>query len=196
VADGTAVTRERVLADLGPLAGAGVLGLPDASALPRFGPLDLGPRAARGIGEWPARAAGPAHTSLVSAVDGDGNEVAGVAMPDVTVPVATHTGFEPRHPDTGGAGQLLDYLGSTVPFAATEDERRRAGDPRPSLAARYGDRATYLDQVRAAAVGLVAERLLLAGDVELCVELAGTRWDLVTRAAPRAPQLDATPATS
>ena len=35
-------------------------------------------------------------------------------MPDVTVPVATHTGFNPRHPDTGGGTHLLEYLGSSL----------------------------------------------------------------------------------
>ncbi len=180
VADGTAVTRDQVLGDLAPLAAAGVLGLPDTEALPRLAPLDLGPRATQGVGDGPARVAGPPHTSLVSAIDADGNEVAGVAMPDVTVPVATHTGFEPRHPDTGAAGQILDYLGSTVPFAATEADRRRTGDPRPSLASRYADQASYLEQVRGAADALVAQRLLLAADVELCVALAAARWDLVT----------------
>jgi hypothetical protein len=178
VADGTALRREDVLAELSAVPG---MALPDAASLPRMRPLDLGPDATLGVGSPPARPAGEPFVALVSAVDQDGNERAGVRMPDVTVPVGTHTGFDPRHPDTGGAGQLLDYLGSTVPFAATEDERVARGDPRPSVAARYADRADYLDQVRAAARVLVADRLLLEEDVELCADLAAARYDLVCR---------------
>lgn len=89
----------------------------------------------------------------------------GIAMPDVTVPVGMHTGFNPRHVDAGGAGQLLEYVGSTVFFPAADIERR------------YGDRGAYLDLVRQAAEQLVRERYLLAEDVDLCVAIAGERYD-------------------
>ena len=62
---------------------------------------------------------GPAYGSLVSAVDDDGNEVAGIALPEVRVPLATHTGWNLRHPDIGGAEQLLVFAGGTLPFART-----------------------------------------------------------------------------
>lgn len=102
-------------------------------------------------------------------------------MPDVAVPVATHTGFDPRAEGTGGPGQLLDYLGSTAPFPLDEADRARSGDPRPSLEPHYASREAYLGALRAAAEALVAERYLLAEDVGLCVDLAAARWDLVTR---------------
>jgi len=93
------------------------------------------------------------------------------------VPVGTHTGWVARHPETGGAGQLLDMQGATVPFAATAQEREASGDPRPSLAERYRDRDDYARQLRAAAEGLAAERYILEEDVELAVELALERYD-------------------
>ena len=40
-------------------------------------------------------------------------------------------------------------------------------------------REAYLAEVRAAAQRLVEARYLLAGDVELCVALAGERFDAV-----------------
>ena len=95
----------------------------------------------------------------------------------IAVPVATYTGWNPRAPETGGTGQINLMQGSTFPFAATKAERERTGDPRPSIEERYRDRDDYLARVRAAAEALVAQRYLLAEDVDLAVELAGERYD-------------------
>jgi hypothetical protein len=70
-------------------------------------------------------------------------------------------------------------MGVTLPLAPTESERARNGDPRPSLAERYRDREDYLAQARAAAQELVAEGFLLEEDLELAVDLAAQRYDLV-----------------
>ncbi|OGK96527.1 MAG: hypothetical protein A3D33_00580 [Candidatus Rokubacteria bacterium RIFCSPHIGHO2_02_FULL_73_26] len=113
----------------------------------------------------------------MSAVDGDGNEVAGIALPELAVPLATHTGFNLRHPDIGGAAQLLVFAGATLPFARTRAERAAAGDPRPSIEERYASREDYLARVRRAAEALVGERWLLEEDVELSVARAARMWD-------------------
>jgi hypothetical protein len=97
-------------------------------------------------------------------------------MPDVAVPLATYTGWNPRHPETGGAEQILPMQGTTLPFPLTAAERARTGDPRPSIAERYRDRADYLDQVRHAALSLVERRYLLSEDVPLAVEIAAERY--------------------
>jgi len=175
-ADGTAATRDDVLAALAPIPGAV---LPEPGELPVMRALDLGPEADAGVGRYPAVPFGEPYPTAVSAVDGDGNEVAGVAMPDVAVPLATHTGFNPRHPDMGAPGQLMEYFGSTIPFAATVAERAESGDPRASVEERYAGLDDYLAKVRAAAEALVPRRHLLAEDVELCVELARQRWALL-----------------
>jgi hypothetical protein len=120
---------------------------------------------------------GPALGSLVSAVDDDGNEVAGVAVPEVRVPLASHTGWNLRHPDIGGAEQLLVFAGATLPFARTRREREASADPRPSIGERYASRDVYLERVRRAALDLVGERYLLDEDVELSVTLAARMWD-------------------
>jgi len=174
--DGTAATREQVLARLAALPG---LTLPQPEQLPVLRALDLGPDADDGVGRWPARPFGAPYPCVVSAVDDDGNEVAGVRLPDVAVPIGTHCGFNPRHPDTGAPGQLLEYSGSTLPFARTRTERLERGDPRPSLEERYDGPEDYAERVRAAAGSLVAARHLLPDDVELCVRLARKRWSLI-----------------
>jgi Alpha/beta hydrolase domain len=124
---------------------------------------------------------GSPYGALVSAVDDDGNEVAGIALPEIRVPLAAYTGWNLRHPDIGGAEQLLYFAGATLPFAATRPQRARSGDPRPSIEERYASRAEYLERVRAAALDLVAERYLLEEDVELSVILAARTWDWLRR---------------
>ena len=153
--DGTAARRGEVLDTL---AGVPGFALPRADRLPSLAPMDLGEHAERGVPALPARFVGDPYPSPVSAVDADGNETGGIRMPDVSVPVATHAGFNPRHPEGGGDGQLLEYLGSTVPLARTAEERAAARDPRPSVAERYASRDAYLAEVRKEAERLVESR--------------------------------------
>ena len=174
--DATAAPREDVLSALATIPG---LELPRADRLPSLAPMDLGEHADDGIPELPAKFTGEPYPAWVSAIDACGNELGGLRMPDVAVPVATHTGFNPRHAESGGDGQLLEYLGSTIPLARTAAAREAASDPRPSIAERYASREAYLAEVRATAQQLVEARYLLAGDVELCVSLAGERYDAV-----------------
>lgn len=114
--------------------------------------------------DWarPVRSASP-YRVLVPAVDADGNERAGLLMPDIAVPTATHTGwnlFRAPFPE----GELCDRDGSLSPFAPDEASRHPS-DPRPSLQSRWGTHANYLSALTKAAGKLVAERLLLAEDV-------------------------------
>jgi Alpha/beta hydrolase domain len=109
------------------------------------------------------------YGTRVSSVDADGNEVAGIRLPPIAVPLGTYTGWnvyraQPR--------ELGDRDGSLIPFARTERERQSAGDPRPSLEKRYGSRDAYLAKVRAAAETLVAERLLLPADAAAYIKTA------------------------
>lgn len=109
------------------------------------------------------------YGARVSAVDADGNEIAGIRLPPIAVPLGTHTGWNVYRAQPC---ELCDRDGSFVPFARTREERARSGDPRPSLAERYGDRARYVARVEAAAAALVAERLLLPEDREAYVAAA------------------------
>jgi hypothetical protein len=122
--------------------------------------------------DWvdPPETAPPApYTTFVSAVDSDGNEVAGIRLPSIAAPLGTHTGWNvyKAQPD-----ELADRDGSFIAFARTKAEREAEGDPRPSLAERYGSRNGYVAQVKAAADALVAERLLLQDDANRLVAVA------------------------
>jgi len=119
---------------------------------------------------------GPTYGTRVSAVDDDGNERAGIPVPEVSVPLATHTGWNLRHPDVGGADQMLYFAGATLPFAKTRAEREKTGDPRPSIAERYRSRDDYLARVREAAKALVAEGYMLDEDVATSERFATRLW--------------------
>lgn len=69
------------------------------------------------------------------------------------------------------------FAGATIPFAATESQRRESGDPRPSIEERYASKDDYLGRVRAEANKLAARRYMLEEDIEFCVEQAEKFWD-------------------
>jgi hypothetical protein len=112
-----------------------------------------------------------AYQVLVPITDADGNDVAGIRVPDVSVPIATYTGWNLRK--TGfGEGDTCGASGSTLRFALTVADRMARKDPRLSLAERYTSSADYVSKVRAAAQVLVDQRLLLAEDVSVFVNAA------------------------
>jgi hypothetical protein len=118
------------------------------------------------------------YPNLVSSVDEDGNELAGICLPDISVPLATYTGWNVRHPDIGGPGQTLSLLGSTIPFPATQAERKASGDPRRSIEERYPSKEDYLRRVQQAAEALVEQGYLLAEDLPTAAAQASQRYDL------------------
>ncbi len=108
---------------------------------------------------------------LVPTTDSDGNDMAGVRVPDVSVPIATYTGWNLRK--AGFAeGDTCGSTGSTIPFAATAAARQANGDPRLSLAERYTSKADYVSKVQAAAKALVEQGFLLEEDVTIFVNAA------------------------
>jgi len=117
---------------------------------------------------------------LVPAVDADGNDRAGIRVPEVAVPLATYTGWNFRHESIGGVSQLVDLRGSAIAFASTAAERQASGDPRLSIEERYVTKARYLELVNQAADALVRDRYLLAGDRAHVVARADEAWEVAT----------------
>ncbi len=180
--DGTAVPPERV----GDVFKA-LPGVTFPTPLRRFSCLDFGPEA--GVPTHVPPLIGKPYALLVPAVDRDGNEVCGIRLPYQTVPLATLTGWNTRHADIGGAGQILStggasggtLVGSTIPFPPTREAREAAGDPRLSIAERYASKADYLERVKKAAEALIQARYLLPEDLEEVLGQAGQQYDLVCR---------------
>jgi Alpha/beta hydrolase domain len=109
---------------------------------------------------------------LVPAIDADGNEAAGLRLPEQAVPAATTTGWSLRSAEAGGAGELCYLDGYVLPFPGTAAAREAAKDSRASLAERYGDKERYLVKVREAALALQNGGYLLAEDVDRIVRRA------------------------
>jgi len=107
---------------------------------------------------------GPIYPSYVPTTDSDGNDIAGVRLPDVTVPLATYTGWALRSGVWANDG--CEAEGQYIPFARTEAERVAAGDPRPSVEARYPSFGEYKSSVMRAIDGLVKDRLMLCEDAD------------------------------
>ena len=173
LADSTAVAAETTRAVFATIPGAR---FPDH--LPRPLRLDFGSEVERGIVALPPKIGAP-YVTVVPAVDDDGNDRPGIRPSELRVPLATFTGWNPRHPDQGAPGDLMAMMGSTLPFARTAAERARAGDPRRAIDERYAGRDGYLARVRSDAQAMVAARHLLAEDVDAVVERAGALWDLL-----------------
>jgi hypothetical protein len=105
---------------------------------------------------------GPIYPAYVPKTDSDGNEIAGVRLPDVTVPLATYTGWALRSGVWANDG--CEASGQFIAFPRTEADRAATGDPRPSVAQRYPTFAGYHAKVRDALNDMVEERLLLCED--------------------------------
>jgi hypothetical protein len=178
VADGTLVQPESLR--------SAFASIPGAMLPPRLfktARLDYGGEMAFGIASRVPPAVGPGYPLLVPAVDADGNDLGGVRLPDLTVPIATHTGWNQRDPRIGAPELVGPTLaGATIPFARTEDERRASGDPRLSIEERYVSRDNYLRRVREAAQDLVHEGYLLEADIDTVLASSAERYDAIVGA--------------
>jgi alpha/beta hydrolase family protein len=136
--------------------------------------FNFGPRFDDGIMDVnPPEFSGPVYPSYVSKVDADGNEVAGIRLPDVAAPIATTTGWGLRAAAFGGGPwDGCEASGQWIPFRTTKAERVAAGDPRPSLEERYQDHDGYVKAVAKEARKLEARRLLLPADVQRYIDQA------------------------
>jgi hypothetical protein len=144
--------------------------------------MDFGPEPDRGVLSYPPAENG-AYPTLVSAMDEDRNEVAGIRLPDIAVPLATYTGWNARHESMGSGGLMTSgspLFGATLVLPRTKAAREASGDPRRAVEERYASKDDYLAQVRAAAEDLVAQRYMLEEDVDRVVSVAAAKWDAFT----------------
>lgn len=112
----------------------------------------------------PMHAGGKNYPVFVPKADRDGNEVTGIRLPELQVPVATYTGWNPRA-DGYAENEGCTQFGSYFPFHRNRVEREAAGDPRLSLEERYGSQNEHARRLLATAQSMVRERLILEEDV-------------------------------
>lgn len=181
IANGTLVTPQNL--SFPDLPGVGR----DFSGIHKAYRADYGPRfRTEGIVTQEPPTIGSSFPALVPAVDGDGNEIAGILLPEQAVPLGTYTGWNLFNAASGPTNMLATFTGSFVPFARTRVERETSGDPRLSIEERYASREEYLGKVALAATELIDQGYLVKGDLPAIVEQAGAHWDYLLD-APASP---------
>jgi hypothetical protein len=125
---------------------------------------DYGPefRAKGIVANEPPRVGNP-FPALAPQVDADGNEIAGVRLPQVAVPLGVYTGWNLRTEAIGAPDELYSMAGSFFPFT-----RAQAG--------RYAGPDDYVARCLAGARRLVSEGFMLERDVASVAESARQRW--------------------
>src|SRR5215475_4773975 len=171
VGDGTLVRPDRKSSSFPNIRGVRYQGLHNQQLF-----LDYGPQISRGqMDVHPPRQIGNgAYTILVPKVDRDGNDLAGIRLPAIQVPIGTYTGWN-LQPHGLAEDELSGLLGSFIPFAKTKAERKKLRDPRLSLTERYKSHSDYVKEVSHAARILVDQCYLLPGDAERMIHEAKKR---------------------
>jgi hypothetical protein len=153
---------------------------PFATYMPRVWRMDYGPQynTTRVISIEPPKTGQPFRV-LVPQVNADGNDVAGIRLPEVAVPLGTFTGWNVTNPQLFELRYLSGLVGAFEPFARTKEQRTTNGDSRLSIAERYSGRPDYLDRVRRAANDLVRQRFLRVEDVPAVLQSAERMWNAI-----------------
>ena len=102
-------------------------------------------------------------------------------LPEITVPLATYTGWNLRDPSIGAPDQRVAFEVSYLPFPGTLAEREKTGDPRKSIAERYVNREDYLARYKAAVDELVQQRWILPEDRAALIHRGGQEWTETTK---------------
>ena len=140
--------------------------------------MDYGPEfRTKGIVTIEPPKLGSAFPMLVPAVDDDGNELAGIKLPELAVPLATYTGWNLFNANSGPTNEISSMAGSYIPFPRTRPERSATKDPRRSVAERYASREAYLGLLAGAALELIDQGYLLKQDLAEIVKQAARHWN-------------------
>jgi hypothetical protein len=117
--------------------------------------LDFGPHWTQGVLAIEPPIVGQPYPVSVPQVDADGNEIAGVRLPDIAVPTGMFTGWN-LYRAPMPEGELADRDGTYLAFDG----------------ARYPSKEAYAARVREVVGTLQAERLLLEDDATAYLERA------------------------
>jgi Alpha/beta hydrolase domain len=122
-------------------------------AVPKFAydvyKVDLGTEPPKIVGNY---------VNLVPQVGADGNELAGVRLPELQIPIATYTGWNLRDSTSGFPEYRASFVGSIIAW------------PKSEIAALYRSADEYLGKFAAATLRLVKARFLVADDAVNVIE--------------------------
>jgi hypothetical protein len=143
--------------------------------------LDFGPNWQAGILSTQPPKVGEPFPILVPQADADGNERDGVRLPEITVPLATYTGWNLRDPSIGAPDQRVSFEASYLPFPKTAADRQKSGDPRKSIAERYSSHDEYMKRYTSALDDLVKQRWILPEDRDAVRSRGEQEWSEATK---------------
>jgi len=143
--------------------------------------IDFGPNWQQGILSLQPPKVGEPFPVLVPQVDADGNDVSGVRLPEITVPLATYTSWNLRDPSIGAPDQRVSFLASYIGFPKTAAEREKTGDPRKSIAERYSGHDDYMTKYTSAVDDLIKQRWIPPEDRALMLQRGELEWTEATK---------------
>jgi hypothetical protein len=162
--------------------------------MPQVWRMDYGPgyTASKVIGREPPQLGAP-YRVLVPQVNADGNDLSGIRLPEVAVPLGTYTGWNVTIPQLSDLRYLAGLVGGFEPFALTQEQREQSGDARLSIGERYAGRQDYLDRVKQAAESLVRQRFMRVEDVPAVVQRGDAIWNALKIGPGRIANVDDEP---
>jgi Alpha/beta hydrolase domain len=143
--------------------------------------LDFGPNWRSGILSRQPPAVEGIYPTLVPQVDADGNDLGGIRLPELTVPLATYTGWNLRAAAIGAPNARIAFLGSFVPLPRTVAEAER--DPRTPVDQRYKNYDDYRVRFQQSLDDLIRGRYILGVDEPVLLERSRQEWGWI--AGPR-----------
>lgn len=176
---------DQTLVPLDKLAFPAIPGLMPPTTAAQGWDLDFGPNWRAGILSKQPPTVGYAYPTLVPQVDADGNDLGGIRLPEIAVPLATYTGWNLRSPSIGAPTERTAFLGSFVPLPRSVADAGAAHDPRRAIEDRYKSYADYSAQFQKALNELVRERYILAEDSAQLTSRSQEEWKWVTQPAQK-----------
>lgn len=161
--------RDKTLVPVAQVRAPGEIRFPHSSQVARR--LDFGPQfRSHGIIEFEPPRAGKPFGVLVPQVDAVGNDIAGVRMPEVEVPLGVYTGWNFGTTANDRPVVLVNGAGSFF--------------PRRDLAKHYKGPIDYLNLTQNVAAALADGGYLLPQDIPEIVKAAAVRWKWIVEAEP------------
>ena len=143
--------------------------------------LDFGLNWRQGILSIEPPKIGKPFRVLVPQADADGNDPAGVHLPEISVPLATYTGWNLRDASIGAPDQRVPFEGSYLPFPKTAAQKEKTGDTRRSIAERYRNHEEYRAKYEAAVDELIKERWIPGESRAALLERGEAEWKEATK---------------
>ena len=140
--------------------------------------LNPGPRwHSEGIADFVPPKLGSRYVCLIPQVDEEGREIAGILLPEITVPLATFMGWSLRSPTFSHT--IRRNAGRVWPLPYAEGDRRGTNDPRRSILERYPTKSDYFAKAAKNILELKHKGFLLDEDVTILLNQAALQSDWI-----------------